>query len=128
MKIEVSNGEVVDKYTILLIKSEQIKDPEKVQLVLAEAAILEPLVRELESRWPAVTPLLAQLLRVNSSLWDTEDKIRQKDNDRQFDWDFIELAKQVYRTNDARAHLKALINSCTESEIREVKSYVEYVK
>ena len=128
MKIEVSNGEIIDKYTILLIKSEQIRDPEKVKLVLAEAKVLTPYVEQMEAQWPAITPLLGQLMRVNESLWDTEDKIRQKDKDQEFDAEFIDLARQVYRTNDARAHLKSLINSCTGSDIREVKSYVEYVK
>ena len=123
MQVEVSNGELVDKYTILQIKTERINCPEKVRNVIAEKSILEPLVRQIIDM---NSDMFNSLLSVNKSLWDIEDKIREKERNKQFDDEFIELARLVYITNDNRSKIKREINEFTNSDIIEEKSYETY--
>ena len=73
-----------------------------------------------------IDDLLEQLMEINSKLWDIEDTIRIKEKNKEFDNEFIQLARSVYFTNDKRAHIKNIINEKTESSIFEVKSYEKY--
>jgi len=118
-KIPVSIGEYIDKITILAIKSRRITDKDKVRNVLRE---LNELVL-LDSEKIIDTDLYRRLIRVNEDLWEVEDAIRVKEKNQQFDDQFIELARSVYRLNDRRADLKRQINLQYESELMEEKSY-----
>jgi hypothetical protein len=118
-KIPVSIGEYIDKITILAIKSRRITDKDKVQNVLRE---LNQLIL-LDSEKIIDTDLYRKLIRVNEDLWEVEDAIRIKERNHQFDNEFIELARSVYRLNDRRADLKRQINLQYESELMEEKSY-----
>jgi len=118
-KIPVSIGEYIDKITILAIKSRRITDKDKVRNVLRE---LNQLIL-LDSEKIIDTDLYQKLIRVNEDLWEVEDAIRVKEKNQQFDDQFIELARSVYRLNDRRADLKRQINLQYESELMEEKSY-----
>ena len=124
-KVEVSNGELIDKYTILLIKNLKIKDKDKLKNVNNELNILKPYIDELNSKYDLLK-LTHQLQEINSKLWDIEDNIRKKEKLKEFDNDFIDLARSVYYTNDDRANVKLEINNITKSNIVEVKSYEDY--
>ena len=122
----VSYGELVDKLTILEIKSERIADPLKLANVRDE-------LRLLTSLWEAdpvsVTDIdaeRAELKRINEALWEIEDEIRVKEREQSFDARFIELARSVYRTNDRRAAIKRAINLKLGSRLVEEKSYQDY--
>ena len=119
MKVEVSNGELVDKYTILLIKDKKITDPEKNKNIKTELNILLPLVYDLN----LPDELITDLLNVNKKLWKIEDDIREKENKGEFDADFIELARAVYKTNSIRFKCKQKINDATNSYLKEEKSH-----
>jgi hypothetical protein len=118
-KVPVSIGEYIDKITILAIKSRRITDKDKVRNVLRE---LNQLIL-LDSEKIIDTDLYRRLIRVNEDLWEVEDEIRVKEKNQQFDDQFIELARSVYRLNDRRADLKRQINLQYESELMEEKSY-----
>jgi len=122
MKIEVSKGEIVDKFTILVIKKKNIKDSAKLDLLEKELNHLKPsyllIWQELKSE-----ELTAQLFEVNSKLWDVEDKLRELEHARDFGDTFIENARSVYTLNDERARIKRKINELTQSALTEVKSY-----
>jgi hypothetical protein len=124
MKIEVANGEIVDKFTILSIKMEMIRDPEKREHIRAEHAVLKTALADLEI--VADDPDLMALRRVNRTLWDIEDRIRCKEAQSRFDAEFIRLARSVYLQNDLRAELKRRINLRTNSGLIEEKSYPAY--
>jgi len=118
-KVPVSIGEYIDKITILAIKSRRITDKVKVRNVLRE---LNQLIL-LDSEKIIDTDLYRKLIRVNEDLWEVEDAIRVKEKNQQFDDEFIELARSVYRLNDRRADLKRQINLQYESDLMEEKSY-----
>jgi len=118
-RVPVSIGEYIDKITILAIKSRRITDKDKVQNILRE---LNQLIL-LDSEKIIDTDLYRKLIRVNEDLWEVEDAIRVKEKNQQFDDEFIELARSVYRLNDRRADLKRQINLQYESELMEEKSY-----
>jgi hypothetical protein len=124
MKIEVANGEIVDKFTILSIKLERISDRAKQQHIRTEHAVLEAALTDLKI--VADDPDVIALLKVNRRLWDIEDRIRSKEAQSQFDAEFIELARSVYIQNDLRADLKRKINLKTNSGLIEEKSYPSY--
>ena len=124
-KIPVSNGELIDKFTILEIKKEKIKDTEKLQKVKTEYDLLKKYVDELHQKYNIIG-LVLNLKSINLTLWEIEDSIRVKEKKRLFDDDFISLARNVYRINDKRAKTKNKINKETNSELFEVKSYQEY--
>jgi len=131
MKIEVSNGEIVDKLTILAIKLEEIKDENKLKNVQTEYDTLAPIVHEIYESLTAndrviMEKLHEDLLNVNKTLWNIEDIIRVHEMDGRFDAAFIEVARSVYYTNDERADLKKSINTLTGSLLVEEKSYEEY--
>jgi len=123
---EIAVGELVDKITILQIKSENIKDPEKLTNIRTE---LETLVKTLQENVPSskeLEELTEQLLEINKQLWDIEDAIRDKERERCFDQEFIEIARSVYYTNDERCRVKRAINDLTGSRLFEEKSYAAY--
>ncbi len=122
MKIEVSIGEVIDKWTILSIKILNIKDKEKLVNVNNERNYLIKMIDpEL-----LYDPLVDQLLNVNMSLWKVEDDLRLCEKEKDFSLRFIELARSVYKLNDERARIKKEINIKCGSEFVEEKSYEPY--
>jgi hypothetical protein len=120
--IPVSIGELVDKYTILLIKRDKILDTQKLHHVSLEINLLQPMIDKL-----CINELdVLELKRCNETLWKIEDDIREKETLKQFDHEFIKLARSVYITNDSRSELKKEINIKYNSIIHEVKSYKQY--
>jgi len=127
MKIEVSNGEILDKYSILEIKLQEIKDEAKLANVQNEYDSLTQAVESIKSLNPlSVATLYKDLLNINKTLWNVEDLIRDCERDNNFGQDFIELARSVYYTNDERAEIKKNINLATGSDLVEEKSYQKY--
>lgn len=122
----VSYGELLDKITILEIKSERMSDAAKLANVRDELQLLEGLWAHDPATQTDVAAERAELKRINESLWDIEDAIRLKERDRAFDTRFIELARAVYRTNDQRAAVKRAINQKLGSRLVEEKSYQDY--
>jgi hypothetical protein len=125
MKIEVSIGEIVDKYTILLIKAQKIKDPAKLENINKE---LDYLVGVLKQEYPLITDgaLAKSLLEVNKELWKVEDDLRDLERAKDFNKEFIILARNVYKLNDKRADIKKEINMKYGSDFVEEKSYQPY--
>ena len=123
MKIEVSNGEIIDKLTIIQIKLERIKD--KVKLVNLKREYDE-LINISSSIISISDPLYISLYEVNCELWDIEDRIRDLERKKDFGPDFIEVARAVYFRNDKRSELKREINIKTSSGLIEEKSYEKY--
>jgi len=126
VSIEISTGELLDKITILRIKSERIADPAKLENVHRELAVLD-------AAWHAVDPgnveidqAIDELKTINEKLWDIEDAIRDKERLGEFDHAFIELARSVYFQNDERAAIMKRINLLSGSALVEEKSYRDY--
>ena len=129
MKIEVSNGEILDKVSILEIKLERILDLEKVRNIRKEYEALQNAVQHIEalvSNLEEYSQATAELRSTNEALWDVEDALRLKEKARDFGDTFITLAREVYVLNDRRAVLKSTINHLTGSNLREEKSYEGY--
>ena len=124
--VPVSVGEVIDKVTILEIKSERINDEAKLKNVATELEALRPLVSGGVFDSDELVELTDGLRRVNAELWDIEDDIRAEEAASRFGDRFIELARAVYITNDRRAELKRKINLATGSDLVEEKSYEDY--
>jgi transcriptional regulator of nitric oxide reductase len=124
--VPVSPGEVLDKITILEIKSERIGDPEKVANVRAELKLLQDTWADNIRDDDTIRKLHAQLKEINETLWEIEDDIRDKERVKEFDERFIELARAVYFTNDKRSRVKKELNLHLGSEIIEEKSYQDY--
>jgi hypothetical protein len=122
MKVEVSNGELLDKLSILEIKCELIREPDKARNVVREWILLSKLSVPLLAI-PEIKELFSQLEVVNRKLWDIEDAIRVKELDQEFDDTFVKLARSVYKTNAVRTELKHLINKVSGSLIVEEKEY-----
>ena len=122
----VSPGELIDKLTILQIKSRRITDATKVANVRVELDVLTRCWQA--SAWAAtdISADQAALLAVNERLWDIEDRIRDKERAKAFDAQFIELARAVYIENDERAAIKKRLNVTLGSTIVEEKSYAAY--
>jgi|TARA_B110000503_G_scaffold103508_1_gene154530 hypothetical protein len=131
MKIEVSNGEIIDKYTILEIKLSKIKDPKKIINIQYE---YNTLTSDVESIYKGckdsaqLKNLYHDLLEVNKKLWKIEDDIRECERASDFGQTFIDLARAVYYVNDNRSDVKKEINIFTGSDLVEEKSYEEYKK
>ena len=125
MKIEVSHGEIVDKLTILQIKKENITDPSKLDNIVKEYDYLLSIV-ENDLGISTESPEYLELLSINQELWVIEDDIRDKERIKEFDEDFIKLARSVYYTNDVRAKIKKEINLKYSSGFVEEKSYQSY--
>jgi hypothetical protein len=123
MKIEVSNGEIIDKLTIIQIKLERIKDKEKLKNLQNEFNILS---EASSSIMDTSDDLYKALYSVNCELWDIEDHIRDLERVKDFGNDFVETARAVYIRNDKRSELKREINIKTSSGLIEEKSYEKY--
>jgi len=124
--VPVSPGEVLDKITILEIKSERMSDPEKVANVKVELALLQKTWANSVSPDALIADLHDQLKQINEALWEIEDDIRDKERLKEFDQHFIELARKVYFTNDRRSQVKKELNLHLGSQIIEEKSYQDY--
>ena len=124
--VPVSPGEVLDKITILEIKSERIDDQDKVANVRRELELLLGTWQQSVADDDTVKRIHAELKSINEALWEIEDDIRDKERAREFDERFIELARSVYVTNDRRADAKKELNVYLGSEIVEEKSYQDY--
>jgi hypothetical protein len=122
----VSYGELIDKITILEIKSVQIRDPAKLANVRTELELLNATWAAHPASHADIATERAQLLAVNQALWDIEDHIRMKEKAKAFDAEFIELARSVYFRNDERAAVKRAINEKLGSTLIEEKSYQDY--
>jgi hypothetical protein len=121
----VSIGELWDKYTILLIKKNKVKDQNKLKYIETEINYLQ---NEMNKYLYEKNKLFLELQNINETLWDIEDKLRIKESSKTFDNEFIELARQVYYTNDKRAEIKNQINIEFNSSIYEIKNYINYSK
>ena len=127
MKIEVSNGELLDKISILELKMLKIEDEDKLVNVKKEFETLNPLcVKLFEKFGGQLQNHYLELARINGLLWDIEDWIRDCEREKRFDEEFIQLARSVYVTNDQRSEVKKIINIITNSGLVEEKSYKDY--
>jgi len=127
MQVEVSNGELLDKLSILEIKLNKIEDKEKLANVQKEFDTLNPLAKELfENNESNLQNHYLELSNINGQLWDIEDWIRDCEKRKDFGTEFIQLARSVYVTNDRRSEVKKIINTITGSELVEEKSYDKY--
>jgi len=129
MKIEVSNGEIIDKYTILEIKLSKIKETKKIANIQHEYDTLTPDVKSIYTEVKEVSHLKKlhkDLLEVNKKLWKIEDDIRECERANNFGQTFIDLARAVYYVNDDRSDVKKEINTYTGSDLVEEKSYENY--
>ncbi|NCT09681.1 MAG: hypothetical protein GW772_06340 [Flavobacteriia bacterium] len=129
MKIEVSNGEIIDKFTILEIKLSEIKDAKKRLNIQNEYDVLSPVLKTIyasTSDKNHLKKLHEDLRNINKKLWKIEDDIRECERNKVFDETFIELARAVYFTNDDRSNVKKEINKFTGSDLIEEKSYEDY--
>lgn len=122
----VSYGELIDKLTILEIKSGRIDDPAKLANVRVEQDLLNATWSAHAASRTDITEERARLRSVNEALWDIEDRIRVKEKDKAFDEEFISLARSVYIRNDERAVVKREINEKLGSTLVEEKSYKDY--
>ena len=121
----VSVGELVDKISILHIKNINIKDEEKLKLIIEELELLNQTLNK-HIKKNDIQNYLDSLIEINSKLWVIEDDIRDCERKKKFDQTFIDLARSVYFTNDKRSEVKLEINKKFGSKIIEVKSYEEY--
>ncbi len=119
--IPVSLGELIDKITILEIKKEHIKENKKLKNINKELEYLNKIL--LDSNLNIDSHLTNELKTVNNILWKIEDEIRIKENKKEFDYEFIKLARAVYKENDKRASIKKEINYTYHSELIEEKYY-----
>jgi len=124
--IPISPGELLDKITILEIKSERIESAEKKTNVNNELAMLNKVWDEAVTIDSEISNLRNEMKSINETLWDIEDDIRDEERERRFGEKFIELARSVYVTNDQRADVKKRINIYLKSDIVEEKSYQDY--
>jgi Family of unknown function (DUF6165) len=124
--VPISAGELLDKITILEIKSERIRNPGQIENIARELAALRAVRLGDDIDRAMLERLGAELKRVNATLWDVEDAIRECDAHGDFGEKFIELARAVYRLNDERARLKKAINLALGSRLVEEKSYKSF--
>ena len=124
MIIEVSNGELLDKISILELKLLKIEDKEKLINVQKEFNELNPLCQKLFEQFDGqLQNHYTELASINGLLWDIEDWIREAEARKDFGPEFIQLARSVYTTNDRRSEVKKIINIITNSDLVEEKSY-----
>jgi hypothetical protein len=124
--IPISPGELLDKITILEIKSERIESAEKKANVNNELSMLNKVWDEAVTADDEISALRIEMKKINETLWVIEDDVRDEERDRRFEARFIELARSVYVTNDQRADVKKRINLYLKSDIVEEKSYQDY--
>ncbi len=127
MKVEVSNGELLDKLSILELKMSNISDQKKLVNIKKEHNELDPLAKELFNKYGLdLETLYNNLCSINSQLWVIEDDIRECERNKNFGDQFVQLARAVYVTNDKRSDIKKSINLLTDSGFVEEKSYEDY--
>jgi len=127
MKVEVSNGELLDKLSILELKLKNIKDDKKLINIKNEHGGLSPLCNNLFNNYGnELRSLYAKLSEINAELWKIEDDIRECERNKDFGDEFVRLARAVYFTNDKRSDVKKSINLLTDSGFVEEKSYEDY--
>lgn len=126
IKVPISPGEMLDKITILRIKSARMQDPKKLANVRLELDALEQTWSASAYAKADIETEMTALLKVNERLWVIEDDIRDKERAQAFDAEFIRLARAVYFENDERAAIKRRINDRLGSSIVEEKSYAKY--
>jgi len=124
--VEVSIGELFDKISILEIKQEKIKDPEKLKFIVNEHSILKEQLDKNVKSDEKLNNLFKSLKEINSKLWIIEDDKRQCEKDKIFKEKFIKLSRDVHFLNDDRAKIKLEINNHTGSKIKEIKEYTNY--
>ena len=125
MKVEISNGELLDKFSILEIKMGNIADPAKLTNIENEYKELTSDCTDL-LRNSTISSLYAELKSINQKLWVVEDDIRECERSKDFGQEFVSLAREVYFTNDDRARVKKEINLASGSSLVEEKSYQAY--
>tara|TARA_B100000965_G_scaffold241723_1_gene202808 strand:+ start:558 stop:959 length:402 start_codon:yes stop_codon:yes gene_type:complete len=119
----ISLGELLDKITILEIKKVHMTG-KKLRNVAKELELLNCILQEKSLKIDI--DLINSLRKVNNNIWEIEDKIREKESEKEFDHDFVELARSVYKENDKRASIKKEINNYFNSDLIEEKSYKKY--
>ena len=124
--IEISVGELLDKISILEIKLEKIKDPNKLKFISAELSILKDQLTKNVKFSDQIKNLYQSLKKINSKLWVIEDEKRQCEKNKDFKESFIKLSRDVHFLNDERAKIKLEINDITGSSIKEIKEYTDY--
>ena len=124
--VEVSIGELLDKITILEIKLEKIKDPEKLKFINNEHSILKTQLEKNVKTDDSLSKLYQSLKEVNAKLWVIEDDKRECEKNKDFGKKFIKLSRDVHFLNDDRAKIKLEINNHTGSIIKEIKEYTSY--
>ena len=124
--VEVSIGELLDKISILEIKQEKIKDPEKLKFISNEHSILKNQLENNIKSDDKINKLFHSLKEINAKLWVIEDDKRQCEKDKDFGEKFIKLSRDIHFLNDDRAKIKLNINDHTGSKIKEIKEYTSY--
>ena len=124
--VEVSVGELLDKISILEIKKEKIKDPEKLKFIIDEHQILQEQYKANVKNDIELNKLYESLKIINSRLWTIEDDKRKCEKEKDFTENFIKLSRDVHILNDERAKIKLKINNHTGSKIKEIKEYFSY--
>jgi predicted nucleic acid-binding Zn-ribbon protein len=124
--VEVSVGELLDKISILEIKQEKIKDPEKLKFINEEHSILKDQLNNKVKSDQKLNELFESLKQINAKLWVIEDDKRQYEKEKDFAEAFIKLSRDVHFLNDDRAKIKLEINNHTGSKIKEIKEYTSY--
>jgi|TARA_B100001079_G_scaffold257714_1_gene255322 adenine C2-methylase RlmN of 23S rRNA A2503 and tRNA A37 len=123
---EISVGELLDKMSILEIKLEKIKNEESRKEIDREYQMLKELQKSKIEMTNEIETLFKDIKKVNSNLWNIEDKLRICEKNKDFSQDFIELARSVYFNNDKRSKIKSEMNKISGSNIKEIKQYVNY--
>ena len=124
--VEVSAGELLDKLTILEIKQEKIKDPEKLKFINDEYSALKDQLNKSVKSDPKLDELFNSLKKVNEKLWVIEDDKRLCEKNSDFGEKFVKLSRDIHFLNDDRAKIKLEINNHTGSKIKEIKEYTKY--
>jgi len=124
--VEVSVGELLDKISILEIKQDKIKDPNKLAFINTEHSILKDQLEKNVQSSSQLEQLFNSLKQINAKLWVIEDDKRQCEKDKDFGEKFIKLSRDVHFLNDDRAKIKLEINNLTGSKIKEIKEYTSY--
>ena len=124
--VEVSVGELLDKISILEIKEEKIKDPEKLKFINNEHAILKSQLEQNVRSDDKLNNLFQSLKEINAKLWVIEDDKRMCEKNSEFTENFIKLSRDVHFLNDNRAKIKLEINNHTGSKMKEIKEYTSY--
>jgi len=124
--VEVSVGELLDKISILEIKKDKIKDPEKLKFINNEYNVLKAQLNQSIKNDDKLDALFKSLKEINSKLWDIEDDKRLCEKNSDFTEKFIKLSRDVHFLNDDRAKIKLEMNEHTGSKIKEIKEYTKY--